>query len=80
MGSPNTIDVCGNCKEPIIQWNNTGNWEHLGSANMNQTESRAYVTNAKGEGHLVCPHPRLLIEQSTVNGRTTANYRTAKKV
>ena len=37
MGSPHTIDVCGNCKEPIIQWNNTGAWEHLGSANMNQT-------------------------------------------
>ena len=79
MGSPHTIDVCGNCKEPIIQWNNTGAWEHLGSATMDQAQSRAYVPNAKGEGHLVCAHPRLEVEQKTVSTRTTANYRTAKK-
>lgn len=81
MGSPHTIDVCGSCKEPIIQWNNTGAWEHLGSANyLNQTESRAYVANAKSEGHLVCATPRLKIEQESVSSRTTGNYRTAKKV
>lgn len=81
MGSPHTIDVCGNCKEPIIQWNNTGSWEHVGSANyLNQAESRAYVTNAKGEGHLICASPFKKVEQDTVASRTTGNYRTAKKV
>lgn len=80
MGQPHSVDICGNCRNPIIQWNNTGAWEHLASANMDQAQSRAYVNNAKHEGATVCANPRLLIEQQTVSGRTTANYRTAKKV
>jgi hypothetical protein len=79
MGSPHTTDICGNCGETIVQWNNTGAWEHLASARMDQTESRAYVTNAKGEGHLICSHPRKLVEQNSVAARNTANYRTALK-
>jgi hypothetical protein len=79
MGSPHTTDICDNCREPIIQWNNTGAWEHLGSARMDQTESRAYIANAKTEGHLICANPRKKVEQDNTNGRTNANYRTAKK-
>lgn len=28
MGTPNTVDVCANCGEPVIQYNNTGSWKH----------------------------------------------------
>lgn len=28
MGTPNTVDVCANCGEPVIQYNNTGAWKH----------------------------------------------------
>lgn len=80
MGSPHTVDICGNCREPIIQWNNTGAWEHLAAGTMDQAKSRAQVSNAKGEGHLICATPKLLVEQNTVPSRNTANYRTAKKV
>lgn len=79
MGNPHTTDICGNCREPIVQWNNTGAWEHLASATMDQTKSRAYVANAKSEGATVCASPKKKIEQDTVASRTTANYRTAKK-
>lgn len=81
MGTPHTTDICGNCRNPIIQWNNTGAWEHLGSANMDQAHSRANLTGAKNlNDATVCNSPKLLVEQQTVSGRTTANYRTAKKV
>lgn len=80
MGTPNTTDICDNCHEPIIQWNNIGNWEHLGSADANQAKSRAYVANAStGEAATICASPKKRHEQVTVSGRTTANYRTAKK-
>lgn len=80
MGSPHTIDVCGNCRNPIIQWNNTGPWEHLAAGTMDQAKSRAYVNNAKHEGATICANPRLLVEQNSNPTRNTANYRTAKKV
>lgn len=82
MGTPHTIDICGNCHEPVIQWNNTGAWEHLNSATMDQAQSRAYVSGAKSftqTNGTVCPNPKLLIEQNSSPSRTTANYRTAKK-
>lgn len=28
MGTPNTHDVCANCGEVVIQYNNTGAWQH----------------------------------------------------
>lgn len=28
MGTPHTVDICKNCGEPIIQYNNTGAWKH----------------------------------------------------
>ncbi len=28
MGTPHTIDVCKNCGEPVIWYNNTGAWKH----------------------------------------------------
>jgi hypothetical protein len=28
MGTPHTIDICKNCGEPVIQYNNTGAWKH----------------------------------------------------
>lgn len=28
MGTPNTVSVCSNCGEPVIQYNNTGAWKH----------------------------------------------------
>lgn len=85
MGSPNTIDVCKNCKEPIIQWNNTGAWEHLNSADADQTKSRAYASGAKSlnvgtpPAATICVNPRLATETASVAGRTNANYRTATK-
>lgn len=82
MGNPHTTDVCKNCKEPIVQWNNTGAWEHLGSATMDQALSRAYKTGAQSfnqSNATICNNPRLLVEQASVSGRTNANYRTATK-
>ena len=29
MGTPNTIDICANCGEPVEWPNNTGAWIHL---------------------------------------------------
>lgn len=77
MGATHTIDVCKNCGDPVIQWNNTGAYEHLGSATMDQALSRKYhggATNAT-----ICNNPRLLVEQNSVSTRTAANYRTATK-
>lgn len=80
MGNPHSIDVCDNCREPIIQWNNTGNWEHLGSGVLDQTISRAHVNGAKsGIPATICSSPKKLIEQNSVASRNDANYRTAKK-
>lgn len=80
MGSPHTTDICGYCGEPIIQWNNTGNWEHLGSAEMDQTKSRAYLPNAKtADGPTLCSQPKRVQEVASVSGKTNANHRTAKK-
>jgi hypothetical protein len=82
MGSPNTIDVCKNCGNPVIQWNNTGAWEHLNSATMDQAQSRAYQNGAKSvnlANATLCGTPRLVVEQNSVAGRTNANYRTATK-
>ena len=82
MGSPHTIDVCKNCGEPVIQWNNTGSWEHLGSARMDQTESRAYHSGSKSvnlSNATLCATPRLAVEKSSIAGKTDANYRTATK-
>lgn len=85
MGTPHTIDICGNCHEPVIQWNNTGAWEHLNSANMDQAQSRSYASGAKSlavgtpGAATTCVNPKLKIEQDSVASRTTANYRTAKK-
>jgi hypothetical protein len=28
VGTPHTIDICKNCGEPVIQYNNTGAWKH----------------------------------------------------
>lgn len=28
MGTPHTVDVCKNCGEPVIHYNNTGAWKH----------------------------------------------------
>ena len=80
MGTPNTINICKNCGEPIIQWNNTGAWEHLSSARQDQAESRAYHTGGKSSNLVnatLCNNPRLLVEKNSTSGRTDANYRTA---
>lgn len=82
MGSPHTIDVCKNCGDPVIQWNNTGNWEHLGSATMDQAQSRAYQSGSSSNNYAnatICHHPRLAVEQNSVSTRNTANYRTVTK-
>ena len=82
MGSPHTIDVCKNCGESVIQWNNTGAWEHLGSADFDQAKSRAYQSGAKSvnlSNGTLCHAPRLAVEKSSVASRTDANYRTATK-
>lgn len=80
MGTPHTVDVCANCREPIVQWDNTGAWEHLGSATMDKDKSRAQRTGSKnGIAATICNSPKKKIEQDTVAGRTDANYRTAKK-
>lgn len=80
MGTPNTIDVCKNCGNPVIRWNNAGAWEHLGSANPDQAQSRAYITGSKSHNQsnaTLCNNPRLKVEQESVAGRTAGNYRTA---
>ena len=81
MGVPHTIDVCARCGEPVIQWNNTGSWEHLASARMDQAESRAYVSGAKSnpEAATICVAPRLAVEKNSIAGKTDANHRTATK-
>jgi hypothetical protein len=80
MGTPHTINVCKNCGEPVIQWNNTGPWEHLGSGTMDQAQSRTFVTGSKSHNQVngsICNSPRLAAEKNSVAGRTDANYRTA---
>ena len=80
MGSPHSTDICANCREPIVQWNNTGAWEHLSSARMDQAESRAYHTGGKSSNlsnATICNNPRLLVEKNSIAGKTDANYRTA---
>ena len=68
MGVPNTIDVCKNCGDPVIQYNNTGAWQHL-------------VSHVKGTGipDTECVTPRLAVEQKSIAGKTVANYKTATK-
>lgn len=68
MGNPDTYDVCKNCGEPVKHVNNTGAWVHA-------------VSHVKGTGipDTECVAPRLAIEQKSVAGRTTANYKTATK-
>lgn len=81
MAANHTIDVCKNCGEPVIQWNNTGSWEHLGSATLDQAMSRAYQTGSKSvnlSNATICHTPRLVVEQNSVAGRTVS-YRTALK-
>ena len=83
MGTPHTINQCKNCGEPVIQWNNTGAWEHLNSATVDQNLSRAYASGAKSlnagtpPAATICVNPRLATETASVSGRTNANYRTA---
>lgn len=82
MATNHTIDVCKNCGEPVIQWNNTGNWEHLGSGQLDQNMSRAYQSGNKSvnlSNATLCHTPRLSIEKASVPTRTDANYRTATK-
>lgn len=82
MGSPHTTDQCKNCGNPIVQWNNTGPWEHLSSAILDQAQSRAYQSGAKSTNlanGTLCANPRLVVEQKSVAGRTDANYRTAQR-
>ena len=68
MGNPDTHDVCKNCGDPVKQINNTGPYVHIPS-------------HVKGTGipDTECVTPRLRVEQASVAGRTTANYRTATK-
>lgn len=68
MGTPDTFDICKNCGEPVKWVNNTGAWVHA-------------VSHLKGTGipDTDCVHPRLTVEQNSVAGRTTANYRQAAK-
>jgi hypothetical protein len=82
MGATHTIDVCKNCGEPVIQWNNTGNWEHLNSARLDQNESRTYHSGAGSinlSNATICNNPRLAVEKNSIAGKTDANYRTATK-
>lgn len=68
MGSPDTYDICKNCHEPVKQVNNTGPYVHV-------------VSHLKGTGtpDTECVNPRLAVEQKSVAGRTTGNYKTATK-
>jgi hypothetical protein len=80
MGSPNTVTICANCRTPIIQWNNTGAWEHLNAATADQAKSRAYHTGGSSSNlsnATICNSPRLAVEQQSKSGKTVANYRTA---
>lgn len=82
MGSPHSTDICANCRNPIVQWNNTGAWEHLNSATMDQAKSRAYQTGSKSvdlSNGTVCNSPHRAVEQASKQGKTVANYRTAAK-
>lgn len=79
MGQPHTTNICKNCGNPIVQWNNTGAWEHLNSGVLDQTQSRAYQSGAKStnlNNATLCSNPRLVVEQQSVSGRTNT-YRTA---
>lgn len=61
MGTPHTIDICKNCGEKVIQWNNTGSWEHLGGATLDQTHSRNMRTGTKnGIAATACILPHVL--------------------
>ena len=82
MGSPHTIDICANCREPIIQWNNTGAWEHLASATMDQARSRAQQPGAKSRNlsnATICHSAERAKEVTNKSGKNDGNYRTATK-
>ncbi len=82
MGSPHTIDICKFCHNPVIQWNNTGSWEHLASANMDQAQSRAYQTGGKStnlSNATLCNSPQIATVIANTAGKTNGNSRTATK-
>jgi hypothetical protein len=82
MAGNHTIDVCKYCGDPVIQWNNTGAYEHLNSARLDQAESRAYHSGAQSinlANATLCNSPRLAVEKSSTSGKTDANSRTATK-
>ena len=82
MGSPHTVDICANCREPIVQWNNTGAWEHLSSATMDQTKSRVQQRGSKSRNlnnGVLCHSAEKAKEVLNKSGKTDANWRTATK-
>lgn len=82
MAANHTIDICKNCGDPVIQWNNTGSYEHLGSGTLDQVQSRAFQTGAKSlnlANATLCHAPRLVTERNSISGRNDANTRTATK-
>lgn len=43
MGSPNTVDQCVNCGEPVIQYNNTGAWKHYPEHPLNNAATNCML-------------------------------------
>lgn len=47
MGVPNTVSICANCGEPVIQYNNTGAWKHYPEHPLNSPATDCMLPNVK---------------------------------
>lgn len=66
MGTPNTVDICTNCGEPVIQYNNTGAWKHYPEHPLN-----APATN--------CIAPHILAKDRVTPALATTSKTAVKK-
>lgn len=47
MGTPHTIDICVNCGEPVIWYNNTGAWKHYPEHPLNAPATDCLAPHVK---------------------------------
>lgn len=64
MGTPNTVNQCANCGEPVIQYNNTGAWKHYPAHPLTTADTN-------------CMMPNVLIANVTTSGGLATNKKTA---
>lgn len=57
MGVPNTVDICTNCGEPVIQYNNTGAWKHYPEHPLNSDPTLCIAQHVKAQDRVTTTLP-----------------------